>query len=350
MTVAGERNTTVKTRGFALGTRLHYLVRRVRRLDAASVVRRAREAAATHRKPMPVVLVDMLWSAAFRDTPFQDYVDYDFAILSRAERATFMTSAISNHIAMTFDQPDYRVLFHDKIEFNRTFDQFLSREWLDIRTVSSAEIRAFVVRHGRVMGKVPVSDSGHGVQRYEADAIADWDSFRAELLEKGQTLLEECITQHPILAAICPGTANTTRITTFFDGTNTHVLSMAQKFGRGQASDQQTYGGFYTMLDQEGASRGPGYDSHNSVHVTHPESGVSIVDFQLPMVAELYAFIDAASRVIPQMQYIGWDVVIGEQGPVLVEGNWGAGVYENKPSVTGIRVGSLPRFREVIGF
>ena len=97
---------------------------------------------------------------------------------------------------------------------------------------------------------------------------------------------------------------------------------MAQKFGRGAASDQQTFGGFYTMLDLHGKSKGPGYDSHNNVHVTHPESGVSIVDFRLPMVDELFAFIDRVARVVPDVQYVGWDVVIGETGPVLVEGNW----------------------------
>ena len=339
---------TVK--GLGLKTRLRYLGERVRGFDAASLVARAREVATAHHKAVPIVLADMLWSAAFRNTAFQDYVDFDFVILSREERATFMTHSLSNHIAMKFDHPDFRSLFHDKLEFNHTFDGFLGREWLDVRTASDAQVQEFVRRHGRVMGKVPFSDSGHGVQRYEADSIADWDGLRADLLTKGQTLLEEYIVQHPTLAAICPGTANTTRVTTFFDGDKTHVLSMAQKFGRGAASDQQTYGGFYTMLDEDGASCGPGYDSHGHVHQVHPESGVSIVDFKLPMVQELYAFMETVTRVVPQVQYVGWDIVIGERGPVLVEGNWAAGVYENKPSATGIRRGSLPRFREAIGF
>jgi hypothetical protein len=340
----------MNARGLGLQNRVRYLVKRVRGFNGASVAARAREVAAKYGKPMPLVLLDMLWSAGFRNTAFQDYVDYDFAMLSRAERATFMTHSISNHIAMKYDQPEYRVLFHDKLEFNRSFDALLGREWLDVRTVTDAELRAFVERHGRVMGKVPFSDSGHGVERYETEMIDDWGSFRGELLAKGQTLVEEYITQHPTLAAMCPGTANTTRVTTFFDGKESHVLSMAQKFGRGAASDQQTFGGFYTMLDLDGASQGPGYDSHDNVYATHPESGVSIVDFQLPMVPELFAFIDAACRVVPQVQYVGWDVVIGEKGPVLVEGNWAAGVYENKPSVTGIRTGSRPRFREFVGF
>lgn len=340
----------MKLKNLGVKSRLQYLWRRARGFDAASLTSRARAVAGAHGKSTPIVLIDMLWSAAFRNVAFQDYVDYDFAMLTRAERATFMTHSISNHIAMKYDHPDYREVFHDKLAFNRAFDAYLGREWLDVSASSVDQVRDFTQRHGRVMGKVPVSDSGHGVSRYEADAISDWAEFRSGLLAKGQTLLEEYIKQHPTLAAVCPGTANTTRITTFFDGTETHVLSMAQKFGRGEASDQQTFGGFYTMLNLDGSARGSGYDSHDNVHATHPESGISIPDFQLPMVDELFKFIDQVARVVPQMQYVGWDVVIGETRPVLVEGNWAAGVYENKPSVTGIRTGSLPRFREAIGF
>jgi hypothetical protein len=340
----------VKAQGLGLTNRLSYLGRRVRGFDGASVMDRARAVGTRFGKPTGVVVADMLWSAAFRSTAFQDYVDYDFVMLTRAERNTFMTHSLSNHIAMKYDQLEYRPLFHDKLRFNHAFDTLLGRAWLDVRETSEADLRAFVERHGKVMGKVPFSDSGHGVERYEAATIEDWAGLRDLLLSKGQTLVEEYITQHPTLAAVCPGTANTTRVTTFFDGTDSHILSMAQKFGRGAASDQQTYGGFYTMLDLDGHSRGPGYDSHDNVYETHPESGASITDFQLPLIPELVEFIDKACRVVPEVQYVGWDIVIGETGPVLVEGNWAAGVYENKPSVTGIRTGSRPRFREFIGF
>ncbi|MBC7760841.1 MAG: flagellar biosynthesis protein [Candidatus Saccharibacteria bacterium] len=348
-TIANTR-ATANSRSLGLKNRIQYLARRVRGFDAASVLIRARGVAAQFNKPVALVVIDMLWSAGFRNTAFQDYVDCDFAILNRRERVTYMTNSLSNHIAMKYDQPEYRGLFHDKLEFNRRFADLLGREWLDVRETTDAQLRAFVEKHERVMGKVPFSDSGHGVERYEAALITDWDGLRSSMLAKGQNLLEEYITQHPTLAALCPGTANTTRVTTFFDGQNTHVLAMAQKFGRGQASDQQTYGGFFSMLDMQGHSRGPGYDSHENVYPTHPESGVSIVDFQLPMTPELFIFIDLACRVVPQVQYVGWDVVMGENGPVLVEGNWAAGVYENKPSATGIRTGNRARYRQYVGF
>lgn len=340
----------MSTQTFGLGSRLGYFWDRLRGFNAASLWDRASAVATAHHRSRVVVLVDMLWSAGFRDTPFQDYVDWDFAMLTRAERASFMTHAISNHLSMTYDQAEYRLIFQDKIEFNRAFDSLLGRRWLDVRESSPGVLQEFVRSSGTVMAKIPVSTSGHGVERYQAKDIDDWPAFHAELVRKGQVLVEEYISQHPLLAGYCAGTVNTTRVTTFFDGSSAHILSMAQKFGRGAASDQQTFGGFYTMLDLDGAAMGPGYDSHGSVHARHPDSGVSIADFRLPKMAELRTFIDAVCRVVPQVQYVGWDVVIGEEGPVLVEGNWGAGVYENKPSVTGIRTGSLPRFREVIGF
>ena len=35
-------------------------------------------------------------------------------------------------------------------------------------------------------------------------------------------------------------------------------------------------------------------------------------------------------------------------GPLVLEGNWLPGIYEHKPSVTGIRTGTRPRFERAI--
>jgi hypothetical protein len=257
---------------------------------------------------------------------------------------------VSNQLSQKFDHPDFRYIFQDKVEFDRVFGEHLHREWMVVEEDNAAEVRAFAERLGTIVTKEPVGQAGTGVHRYHAAEIDDWDAFHRGLLQRGELLIEEVIVQHPDLAAVCPGTVNTTRITAFFDGERTHILAMAQKFGRGAVSDQMTFGGFYTMLDENGRAVGPGYDSHGHVHEVHPDSGFVIGDFQLPMMDEVRAFIDRVARVVPQVQYVGWDVVVTPDGPVLVEGNWGAGVYENKPSVTGIRTGHKARYREAIGF
>jgi hypothetical protein len=336
--------------GFALAPRFRYLLGRARRIDVGSVVERAKEAAHQHGKWMPAVLVDMLFQAGFRQVGFQDYIDYDFAILNAAERATFMTHPVSNEISQRFDHPDFRHTFQDKVAFNRVFSDFLRREWMVVEPGNADAVRAFAERHGTIVTKEPVGQAGTGVHRYQAAEVEDWADFHAGLLARGELLIEQLIVQHPDLAAVCPGTVNTTRVTAFFDGDKTHVLAAAQKFGRGAVSDQMTFGGFYTMLDESGHAVGAGYDSHGHVHETHPDSGFRIADFQLPRWDEVVAFVDQVARVVPQVQYVGWDIVVTPDGPVLVEGNWGAGVYENKPSVTGIRTGHKPRYRAAIGF
>lgn len=332
-------------------TRARYLVKRASRFKPASVVARARAISAQHHRAMVPVLADMLWSAATSDVNFQDYQDWDFAILNRAERRTYVTNAISNHIAMTSNEEPFRPLFHDKILFNRRFDEFLGREWLEIEPTGVDDLRRFVLRHGRIMGKVPFSNSGYGVARYDAKDIDDWAAFRNQLIAAGQILVEQYIEdQHEDLARVCPTTVNTTRVTTYFDGERTHLLGLAQKFGRGQASDQQSFGGYFILLDRDGRSLGPGYGSHQHIYREHPDSRVSMLDFRLPLVEEVLALVDRAARVVPQVRYVGWDVVVTRNGPVLLEGNWTPGAYENKPSATGVRTGNLPVFREAIGF
>lgn len=338
------------SQGFSPVTRLRYLAGRARRIDVGSVVERAKEASAQHGKSLPLVVADMLFQAGVKNVGFQDYIDYDFAILTPAERATYMTHPVSNQISQKYDHPDYRGLFQDKVEFDRTFSDFLRREWMVVDTGNADELRAFTERLGTIVTKEPVGQAGTGVHRYHAAEVEDWAQFHRGLLERGEILVEEVIRQHDDLAAVCPGTVNTTRVTAFFDGEKTHILAMAQKFGRGAVSDQMTFGGFYTMLDENGHALGAGYDSHGHVHELHPDSGVRIADFQLPMIDEVKAFVDQVARVVPQVQYVGWDIVVGPDGPVLVEGNWGAGVYENKPSVTGIRTGHKPRYQAAIGF
>lgn len=335
----------------ALTDRLRFLWQRARGFDVRSVTDRAHKTARIHGKSYPLVLVDMLWSAGFRRVGFNDYMEFDFAILSRAERATWVTSPLALELSKKYDDPGYVHHFHDKIEFNRLFDRFLGREWLDLRESGPEALEAFAARHPVLIGKEPVSKSGFGVSRYDTAGTTDWAALHAELVGKGQVLVEERILQHPDLEAIAPGTANTTRVTTFVkdDGT-VEIVNMAQKFGRGKVSDQGAFGGFYTALHEDGRAMGMGYDIHGELYATHPDTGATISAFRLPDMDAVRALITEVALVVPQVRYVGWDIVATAQGPVLVEGNWGAGVFENKPTATGIRHGHLPRYRAAMGF
>lgn len=323
--------------------RLRYFLKRAKAFQPSRVWGFARQISREQGKLTVPVFVDMLWWAAFEDTAYIDYYEADFALLSRRERKTFMTSLIQHHLATAFNDREAATILEDKISFNRAFGAYLGREWLDLQDAGLDGLRAFADRHPIVIAKVPVSREGKGVFRYDTVEVTDWPAFFDDLTAKGRVLIEEPIVQHPYLSKYCAGTVNTTRFTTFFDGEQVHVLLVAQKFGRGAVSDQFTWGGFFTMLDDKGHSVGPGHTGkHKSRYDVHPDSHESIVDFQLPLWDEAVAMLDRAARVVPEVPYVGWDVAIGEHGPVLIEGNWTPGLYETRVSATGIRHGSRP--------
>ncbi|QEO10187.1 sugar-transfer associated ATP-grasp domain-containing protein [Protaetiibacter larvae] len=333
-----------------LGRRLRYLARRAASLNPANVWRIAGAAAPLTRKPRLLIVADMLWCAVRYEFAFQDYLDWDVVMLTAAERRTFITHPKSNHLAMTLNDPQLRRIFADKLQFNARFAEFIGRDWIELRASDADAVRAFLDRHGRAMLKVPDSLSGFGIEKVEASEVVDVEAFRTRAIERRQFLLEGYIVQHPEMAALCPTSVNSLRVITFFDGSELKVLASVLKIGNGGDIDNFSGGGMYTMLDDTGTAHFAAFDGTGATYAVHPLSGVSIVGFTVPLYAEVLTLLDRAARVIPEVPYVGWDVAITATGPVIIEGNPNSGVYQSKPSVSGIREGLLPRYRAAIGF
>jgi len=70
---------------------------------------------------------------------------------------------------------------------------------------------------------------------------------------------------------------------------------------------------------------------------------------EVPLFGEAVALVTKAARVVPEIPYVGWDVAILPDGPVLIEGNYNTGVFQAKPNGVGEYRGLLPRYRAVIG-
>jgi len=304
----------------------------------------------TPRTPLWWIVLDMFYCVVRYQTTFEHYAQWDYRILKGRERRTFMTEPMSAMYSRAFNSQDKRVIFDDKVAFARFFADDIGREWLDLREADAAAFGAFLTRHGRVLAKNPGGVGGSGIGVYEAAEVTDPALLRTELIAVGKTLVEQFLQQHEGMAALYPGSVNTLRIVTYRDPHDeVHVLARVLKIGNGGFIDNYSNGGMYTMVDEHGRAMHAAYDGEGTVFVDHPVTGVRIEGYQVPLFAEVIAFADDLARRVPEMPYIGWDIAITPERPVVIEGNHNTGVFQSRPAVSGTREGLLPVYRKAMG-
>ena len=66
-----------------------------------------------------------------------------------------------------------------------------------------------------------------------------------------------------------------------------------------------------------------GTGTETSVNGAHPDSGRPIVGTPIPGWEDLIALAKEAARMLPGIRTQSWDIALAEQGPVLLEVNFG---------------------------
>lgn len=331
--------------------RARFFVKRVVSFDRERVLQFARQSATLSRAPLWWVVVDMAWCAVRYETTFENYSEWDFRILRARERRTYMTDPKSFHLSRKLNDNGQRSIFDDKLEFAQHFGDELGRSWLDVSATDAAQLEEFVRRHERVITKNPGGVGGNGITMRVTAEIADVAALREELLSSGQTLVEEVLVQHPEMARLYPGSVNSLRVVTYRDPDDVvHVLAGVLKVGNGGVIDNFSNGGMYTMLDEEGRALHAASDEEGHPFEVHPITGVTLTGYQVPLYDEVLSLVDRLARRVPALPYIGWDIAITPERPVVIEGNHNTGVFQSKPSVSGIRRGLLPRYRAAMRF
>lgn len=330
--------------------RIRYLLQRARRLDLGNVTEFARQVKKVSRAPLPVIVADMLWSSVRYEMGFRDYAVWDIRLLNGRERRTWMTHPKSIRLNNTLNGPDSAALLGDKPRFYRDFADMIGREWIDAASATDAEVADFLSRHPRVLVKPAQGEGGRGITTFTAEQIPDVAAWRAGLIADNRSLIEEVLPQHPEMSRLYAGSVNTLRLITYRrpDGTF-HLIASVLRIGNGGVVDNFAGGGMFTMLDDDGAARWAGVDKNSNVFPRHPVTDVPIAGFRVPQFAEAVAMVEEASRRLPTVPYVGWDVAITPEGPALIEANHNSSVFQMKPSVSGVRTGLLHRYRDAIG-
>ena len=111
--------------------------------------------------------------------------------------------------------------------------------------------------------------------------------------------------------------------------------------------------GFGCRVDLEtGKICSPGVSGDGSLGITydeHPMTHVKLLGRQVPLFFEACEMVKKAALKVPQMRYIGWDVGISPESPVIIEGNnYTAHDFWQLPAQTPEKQGMLPTIMKLV--
>ena len=144
---------------------------------------------------------------------------------------------------------------------------------------------------------------------------------------KEDYLIQEVVTQHPLMASLHPQSLNTIRFVTVRNIHSGEIEPFPSilRIGTGKSFvDNTSQGGLAVAVDLQTGRLGeygfykPKFGTKVSIH---PDSGIKFSEFTIPFFEEAKEQALLLHKMLPSVNSIGWDIAIGTKGPVFIEGN-----------------------------
>lgn len=295
---------------------------------------------------------DILVCAAKYGAGYYDYLMFGFYDMNGRQRDTYLTRVRNKKIMDLMNDPAFSDEFDDKLRFNKTFAAYLGRKTLNGETATEEELAEFLRGQEAIFAKINHGDCGRGVEKLY---VKDFDSPAAMLAyirEHGLVVLEHVLPQHEDMARLHPSSVNTMRILTDLVDGQVHIAYITVKMGRGSGvCDNSGQGGILCRVDpQSGKIISPATDDYFNIYERHPDTGIVLQGYQLPMVDRAVAMAKEAALVFPQVGHVGWDMAITPTGPAIIEGNEfpGTDLCQLAPFYPE-KCGLWPYYKELLG-
>ncbi|MBO6195122.1 MAG: hexapeptide transferase [Bacilli bacterium] len=311
--------------------KIKYLLSLITKMDYKNMLKITKNVSKKAKKPFIVILFDIIYCGIKYQAGYYDYQEFEFYLLNKDERKTYLTRGINNSLVKKYNNKEYWYQLQDKIEFNKKFDKYLKRDWLDLRESSVEEFEKFCKNKEFIVAKELDNCGGKGIDKVIINK-KDIKKIYDTLIINKQYLVEEAIIQNKKVSKLYDGSVNTLRLFTFYDGKEVYVLNSIFKIGNNGFVDNFSSGGMYTFLDKKGKIIVPAIDQADNKITVHPTTNEKILGFTIPNYDKACEMVKEASKLIPEVKYIGWDVAILENDVCLVEGNEFPGVFQIKPS------------------
>ena len=328
--------------------KMKYMIERIIKLDYKNMFRITKSISKKAQKNYFFILFDIIYCGFKYGAGYYDYQEFEFYNLNKEERKTYLTRRKNNEIVSKYNDKNSFYKFEDKIKFNELFSKYLKRDWIYLEGKDYNDFITFFSKHKSIIVKPIDASGGEGIEKFEYTNELKAKEIYNNLIKNKQLLIEEVIIQDEEMNKLYDKSVNTLRMFTFYKDGKSHFLQAVLKIGNGGVIDNFSNGGMYTFVNDEGKVFAPAIDRDDNIYKIHPISHKEIVDFTVPMFDKAIELVKECAKVVPEIGYVGWDVAISKEGPVIVEGNCFPGVYQVKPSFVDKKEGLLPKYNEIM--
>ena len=327
--------------------KIKYILKRLKEMDKKAMFEKIDSIHKKTGKSKIYLLYDMQKCARKYGAGYMDYDLFEMYNLNKEQRDTYITRGRNNEIVRKYNNKEYFHIFENKDEFNTLFKDYIKRDWIKVKDTPKEKVIAFMEKHNEFMAKPIDGGCGHGIEKINTANYKSLDEVYDKLTEGNNNFeLEEVIKQHSEVSKIYPDAINTVRVVTILKDNVPHMICAYFRIGNGKYVDNFNSGGMVAPVNElTGEVVDRAIDKKKNLYENHPQTGAKIKGFKFPDWDKAISMCKEASKVVPQMGYIGWDVCFTPNGPIFVEGNEfpGHDIYQ-LPEHTPNKIGMMPKF------
>jgi len=255
-----------------------------------------------------------------------EYYTFRFWEKSIPEKRSFLTNKDRVRVLNNLNNPESQDILKDKAKCYQILNKYFQRQQVVIEKTEDYEMLQKFCDRKNVFVKKPFAESfGKGIEPVYVDENTDYKNLTENLLsECGKFVAEELIVSHRKIRRLNPGSVNTVRIETFFDGKKVEYISAFMRIGKdGSFVDNGGAGGIGVSIDvRTGIITSDGIDEMGRRYEKHPTSGIRFKGYRIPRWKKVLKLGKEIADKVPGASYIGWDLAYTNKRKwVIVEGN-----------------------------
>lgn len=254
-----------------------------------------------------------------------EYYQFRFFEKSHEEKLGWAGTGYMYEYQKIMNPPSERNILDDKREFYKYYKKYFVHHVFSLTDINQDQsLINTLYKSDKLVFKVSNGKCGVSVKIIDSREISK-NEVIYYMINNGFDMVETFIQQHTDLNGLSPSAVNTIRIFTQLNEQNeVEILGCRLRISINCPVDNMAAGNIAASINEStGFVEGPGVysDITKNPEFIHPITGIEIIGFKVPYWPECVDLAKRAALKHPQNRSIGWDIVVTQNGPGLIEGN-----------------------------